>query len=41
MSPAGELPQRRVDLKLHAPAEFAGLGAYHALWQAKARAGTR
>jgi sugar (pentulose or hexulose) kinase len=38
MSPAGELPQRRVDLKPHAPAEFAGLGRYQSMWQAKARA---
>jgi sugar (pentulose or hexulose) kinase len=39
MNPAGDLPKRQVELKPHAPAEFAGLRAYQSMWQAKARRG--
>ena len=41
MNPAGDLPKRQVELKPHAPAEFAGLRAYQSMWQAKARAAAR
>ncbi len=41
MNPAGDLPKRRVELKPHAPEEFAGLRAYLSSWQAKARAAAR
>jgi sugar (pentulose or hexulose) kinase len=41
MNPAGDLPERRVDLKSHAPGEFVGLRHYQSTWQAKARAAAR
>jgi sugar (pentulose or hexulose) kinase len=41
MNPAGDLPERRVELKSHAPGEFVGLRAYQSTWQAKARAAAR
>ncbi len=39
MGPAGDLPQRPVELRQHEPGAFAGLRGYQARWQAKARAG--
>jgi sugar (pentulose or hexulose) kinase len=41
MNPAGDLPERRVELKSHAPGEFAGLRHYQSTWRAKARAAAR
>jgi sugar (pentulose or hexulose) kinase len=41
MNAAGDLPECRVDLKPHAPGEFAGLRSYQSTWRAKARAATR
>ena len=41
MSPSGDFPERRVELKPHTPTEFAGLRAYHSMWQTKARAAAR
>jgi sugar (pentulose or hexulose) kinase len=38
MGPSGDLPERQVELKPHAPAPVAGLQRYHAEWRAKARA---
>jgi sugar (pentulose or hexulose) kinase len=37
MGPAGELPERPVALKTHAPGSFSGLGDYQSAWRAKAR----
>jgi sugar (pentulose or hexulose) kinase len=41
MSPSGDIPERGVELKPHAPAEFAGLRRYQSVWQAKARGAIR
>ncbi len=41
MSPAGDLPERPVELTPRSPARIAGLAAYQARWQAMARAGRR
>jgi sugar (pentulose or hexulose) kinase len=37
MNPAGDLPERQVELRPHEPGRFAGLGAYQSTWRAKAR----
>jgi len=37
MSPAGDLPERPVELKRHPPASLAGLGDYRSSWRAMAR----
>jgi sugar (pentulose or hexulose) kinase len=38
MSPAGDLPERPVELKRHDPAPLAGLDAYRSSWRTMARA---
>jgi sugar (pentulose or hexulose) kinase len=41
ISPSGDIPERPIELKPHAAAEFAGLRRYQSMWQAKARGAIR